>query len=987
MAFKKTGMGNVQVSPVGMPDLSGYKSFAKSVNAVSDDLYSIGSSMRKREFTEALLEAEIDGKTAGVKFDEEGNLVPLTNLNYGKADKFFGTNDARNLQLEFRKNAIASYALAISNDANRYANNSFANNPENPERVRADFDGYLEGLGEIPEDVRNAIMPTVTAQFVQAENQAQAGLIKKTRLEQETVSLDAIEIASNGMASIYAKQDLTPDGAFDTGTQEMLTEIQSNIAQAKNILAGLGYTESELSNIDNAIKSKIAIRSTEQLIESKWITSGGNTYETLLLMDEIIDQFRDDPSVDTEQLSLAINSTFKNLSTMQTAQRAEQNRVREANYASLLKKFDDPTVLEKPKVTDIAKADLTDMHKSVLFSRLGNYQDGLIADIAASKKEALDNAYEQNMIIMKNPSLYSREQQERAFNNITQLYTQGLSHGQYSSFLKEHTSIINDRLSIEEAATKEAVSAFRANLIIETGEAGGYILHPQRLAQIIQDAQANGYISATGPFTNVEAANMLNAYTKDFNTKTRETRTAMSAMRDAQNGVSLSSTQITSMNKNVAPKSVNILDENGQPITVPLDLQSQDSDTRKASFDAAVAYTVQYPSVIHPQVVSYLQSAENIATEEGFSVYKSFVGEWYDAMKNHKKEGVFWQSVERHGIDESLLRNAMAFDFYNFSQINQMDTTSANRVINAIVPEGQTIEDVVSNNMTFFMHDQTWLMDLISPYPDRQDGIINDYASRSGVWQMGDVIMEDSRVLTMVSQRALSKMANGEYPPNKQGLRLATIDAMGDLIGEIGVEEDIETGQYKWVQKPIINEARKTMGGEPVNLSMDDIKADVVFRLMSEPGAYPEGMLDVLAERDFIFEYNDLSGPIATYKVSMNFQGKRVVLDETYRFDWNTSLNNESYAKALNEIQDSSIKQFWMSLPFMDQVVVNQTYKSIQSSSLYGMSQPDREDIGALISIYNSRQLKKGGATINLDDIPQNEVDRLISYITSLGIG
>ena len=88
MAFKKTGMGSVKVSPVGMPDLSGYKSFAKSVNAVSDDLYSIGSSMRKREFTEALLQAEIDGKTAGVKFDDQGNLVPLTNLNYGKADKF-----------------------------------------------------------------------------------------------------------------------------------------------------------------------------------------------------------------------------------------------------------------------------------------------------------------------------------------------------------------------------------------------------------------------------------------------------------------------------------------------------------------------------------------------------------------------------------------------------------------------------------------------------------------------------------------------------------------------------------------------------------------------------------------------------------------------------------------------------------------------------------------------------------------------------------
>jgi len=987
MAFKKTGMGRVEVSPVGMPDLSGYKSFARSVNSVSDDLYSIGSSMRKKEFTEALLQAEIDGKTAGVKFDEEGNLVPLTNLDYGKADKFFGVNDARNLQLEFRKNAISSYALAISNDANKIANNSYLNNLENPQGVRADFDGYLEGLGELPEDVRSAIMPTVTAQFVQAENQAQAGLIKKTRADQEKVSLEAIEIASNGMASIYAKQDLTPDGAFDTGTQEMLTEIQNNIAQAKNILAGLGYTESELSEIDNSIKSKIAIRSTEQLIENKWINSGGSIYETLLLMDEINDQFRDDPVIDTEQLSVAMNATLKNLSTIQSAETAEQNRTKEANYASILMQFDDPRVLRKPNVRDIAEANLSDMQKSVLFSRLGNYQDGLISNKDKAIKDAIDTEYEKNMVIMNNPSLFSREQQERAFNNITQLYTQGLTHEQYSSFLKQHTSIINDRLSTKEAATKETISAFRANLIIETGEAGGYLLHPQKLAEIIQEAQANGYISATGPFTDVEAANMLNAYTKEFNTKTRETRTTMSAMRDAKNGLNLTSQQITSMNKNVAPNSVNVLDANGQPITVSLDLESQNDNVRKASFDAAVAYTAQYPSVIHPQVISYLQSAENIATEEAFSVYKSFVGEWYDAMKNLKNEGVFWQSVERHGIDESLLRNAMAFDFYNFQKINQMDTSSTNRIINAIVPEGKTIEDVVSANMNLFMHDQGWIMDLISPYPDLQDAVINKYAAKSGVWQIGDVIMEDSRVLTMVSQGALAKMVNGEYPPSKQGLRLATIDAMGDLIGEIGVEENIETGEYHWVQRPILDQARMTMGGEPVTLTMDDIKSDVVFRLLSRPGAYPDGMLEALSERDFMFEYNELSGPIPTYKVSMLYQGKRVVLDETYRFDWNTSLNNKSYAKALNEIQDSSIKQFWMSLPFMDQVVVNQTYKSIQSSSLYGMGKSDREDIGALIKIYNERQLRLGEETLDLDEIPQNEVDRLISYITSLGIG
>ena len=192
MAFKKTGLGSVKVSPVGMPDLSGYKSFAKSVETVSENLGSIGTSLRKREFTEAMLQAEIDGKTAGVTYDKDGNLVPLKNLNYGVADSFFGDNDARNLQLQYEQNAIASYALAISNDSNKSANTALLNNPNDPNGVRASLAGYLEGLGEMPDSVRAAVMPQITANFTQAENQARAGQIQKVRSDQEAIALESI---------------------------------------------------------------------------------------------------------------------------------------------------------------------------------------------------------------------------------------------------------------------------------------------------------------------------------------------------------------------------------------------------------------------------------------------------------------------------------------------------------------------------------------------------------------------------------------------------------------------------------------------------------------------------------------------------------------------------------------------------------------------------------------------------------------------------
>ena len=109
MAFQKTKSRGVFVKPTGTPDLSGFRAVAQSYQDMARVATGIGLDMRKRQYNDLIRQAEIDGKTAGAVFDKEGNLVPLTNFDYGKASDAFNETDKKGVLAAYKKAALTTY--------------------------------------------------------------------------------------------------------------------------------------------------------------------------------------------------------------------------------------------------------------------------------------------------------------------------------------------------------------------------------------------------------------------------------------------------------------------------------------------------------------------------------------------------------------------------------------------------------------------------------------------------------------------------------------------------------------------------------------------------------------------------------------------------------------------------------------------------------------------------------------------------------------
>ena len=129
MSFRKTSGRGVFVQPTGMPDLSGFHKAAREVSNIGDLAMSVGTDMRRREYNNYLRDAEIAGKTAGVVLDEEGNLKPLVNFDYDKADDLFSENDRENVRKAYKSAAVNAYVASADVDIRSQADQAFINNP------------------------------------------------------------------------------------------------------------------------------------------------------------------------------------------------------------------------------------------------------------------------------------------------------------------------------------------------------------------------------------------------------------------------------------------------------------------------------------------------------------------------------------------------------------------------------------------------------------------------------------------------------------------------------------------------------------------------------------------------------------------------------------------------------------------------------------------------------------------------------------------
>ena len=199
MVYKKTQGRQVFIRPNGMPDLSGFSALGDSLNKLSDVTKAIGDDQVKQEFNDMLIQAELDGRTAGVRRGENGELLPLVDTTYASAMKAYGTRSQKSLQEAFKQSAVNSYLAQLAIDAKRNSGEMLLLNPEDPDVLVGGMKGELEKLQvELEPNLFELAKIKVEEEYGVNIFKARAGRIKKVRE-------DAIGTASERLIDITDK--------------------------------------------------------------------------------------------------------------------------------------------------------------------------------------------------------------------------------------------------------------------------------------------------------------------------------------------------------------------------------------------------------------------------------------------------------------------------------------------------------------------------------------------------------------------------------------------------------------------------------------------------------------------------------------------------------------------------------------------------------------------------------------------------------------
>ena len=390
MAFKKTQGRSVFVSPTGMPNLSGFKQAAQVYDNVSKLGFEIGTDIRSQDFNDLILQAEADGRSAGAMYDDDNNLVPLTNLDVSQAieNQAFSDNEKEALKLAYKKAAIQTYAVSVSNDAEVFANNIFSNNPDNPDAIRGGLEGYLEGLGA-DDELLSYIKPSIVHEFVTVENKAQANKVIRARKEKEESNLLHVARLHSKIATIMAK-GAGNNPSVAAGMQKMVDELQGSIDESYEALRTVGYNDTDIKKLREQGAQVIAAKQSEAHIERFYYGSGLSYSQSLSEIMSIKKEFDEQEGIDANAVAQSMLNQLNLIDKVTKTQATEANKASSELTSSVML---DIITGKKVGLDDIALLDVSDGQKYQLVNVLMGYNQS-----QRTAKQQLRNEIDGNKI-------------------------------------------------------------------------------------------------------------------------------------------------------------------------------------------------------------------------------------------------------------------------------------------------------------------------------------------------------------------------------------------------------------------------------------------------------------------------------------------------------------------------------------------------------------------------------------------------------------
>lgn len=1016
MAFQRTKGRSVFTQPTGMPDLSGFKSAANAYQQLGQSITQFGTEIRNRDYKNAIRQAEIDGKTAGVKYtkDENGQwkLSPLVNLDYSEAVKGLPASDGNKVLQAHREAAVASYVAAAVNDINSSANIAYTKHKNDPDQVRAEMNGYAEGLREQLNDdsIFAQLAPKIESAFLSAENQAFAQQQKETE-EAGIASLKksfnntSLELA-NIMSVGYAETDDTSVEGFEMRVQELQDEQMKMVED----LTTLGLNETEVQELFALRENTIAVRVGENLIEGSFQEGGLAGSMNLAL--QIYDESLSNPDIDSDSLSAALFAKANQLEKIRVAEKEAISRQQEEIRSNIRYQY------------TVGGANINDMLMNPdhpIHSLKGSTIASLFTEGDAAINAEINETYSQNHGFVENWKTYNTDEQRSSITdgyiNVRKQWIKGeIDSDQWaktkSSFDEYTDHVLNseDRIRIGLAVS------------MALGPNSPYDKAPKVYADLLPDLIQKGVVGKNGTYKTSKAfIDAVDTYSKNWKKHDEEERAAQKGIRMLQAGVPINQEIQEAVSKVYGTNKAIVGDK-----IVDMDFFSDDLEVIQASVDTADAYSNRFNGLIHPEArtlfKNYMRSeaSANMAIQVLSQVATGLVKNPEYTFQNQgqaldhiwrvndftPQQRKFFQIASNAGVE--LAMEATKWEKRSESERNITDEMmpGISGDLSKAEKADAFFDEAVRESLGAFGFYNFVDFDQQGPVVQQ---MLENLASSTGLEadELANV------VITEPGLREQMKNMFFERYIYEHKLNMPKKDTMRSVFADFGTrygfEKDSETGDIFYVKNPIIRNAQSTIPpvekgkfrGKPIfRVNMKMIEQDFITRMTGAanadpkllPSQYQQDFRDVLAPDDnmhaakLTFVANEVAaeGNIPSYSVYLKDRfGVTKLYSKSYRFDYKTSTLSEDYERAHEAIRSQPVKRFMRIANAFDPMLVQQQMNKYAASR-------DSNDLTPLFDLVNGITSVTSGTAFDISDFRLDDEDgadlmNFFQYYTSLG--
>lgn len=971
MAFQKTKGRSVFVRPNGMPNLSGFSAVAKSIQDLSDVTTSIGTDIRQQEFNDMLIQADIDGRVAGVRYEGD-QLVPLVDTTYASAMNAFGSAEQKALQAKFRESAINTYSASLTLDARNSAKASLEMNPIDPDAVAGGFKGYTDKLQEeLDPDTYSILLPKVAAEWQTAIGSARSGRIKQVRKDSIDTNLEVVDHLYNQM-SVIARVGMPNDANAEVGTVKRYNEINESINNAFETLKVNGYSDAQITALRKTGVSRVVLEGAKANAEKIFFSPDGGYIAALNFAQEVESSTSKDLSLSPDisfspkDIIGVADSMRKHISNLQKIQ---TTKIQEDEKSQIVTTENAKLAIQTGAITSEAQIFGLPVSSGRISSLLTAFrtqsnsnQTTQNAQKAADDKlnsDIFDGHMADFMDITLAPSV-----RENALTRAESM--RGLvPNSKFKGLVKARNKSILDDIK---SAGDNAFALIDQNM----SEAGGYRITPTEFSNMENMLIDKGFIGEGKNMTLTSWRSKVRQYGADYKkheTEQQELRTAISVASTTGN--------TTQKQRQALLKAFNpMLDADNEGRT----LFHEDADIRENNYQKVIAYSLKYKHV-HPEIANALKTLGQATNDqESFDVSLQLFNKLHDSfslgINNAGTKGLGVgdlmadKMLSDSGVDimPFFVARELGFPAFSAMKAAELKFTSGTRVSNSLDAK-VTIEQSIEENFNTAITSSDLIESFANNFgtgSDRNPAHLAALDSLESSHPSGDLstaVIRDSRFRSYLISQVKANMITHGLPQNDVGVQLAIRKAVVDVAGNIGLNVDSE-GNSSLTFNPWYSQASSSLGA---NADVVDGGVEGSFfreiRRMSTRSdlAMDEDLRAAIMDEDNVISIvpDQQYGADQTYSAFIQVGDEKTKILSDFHYDFRKTMDYPIMQAAVARIKNSTVKRFFSNMssvaPYIVKDVSEQIISDLGEDSPF-MTFTDESNFRGIMELMNDAQ-------------------------------